>query len=121
MPSAVLHYEACTWKGEDVSLLDFLRKTGEEWTIHHWLKKRWEADGGQQALEEYAHDYVMRGEKVVAAEMLSRMNDKFFGQWLMLHVPFHRAAEFLDDAVMELAPADMKVTAHMAYEIGRAS
>ena len=111
MPNAVHHYEACTWKSANMSLLDFLRKTGEEGTIHHWLKKRWEADGGQLTMEEFAVDYTMRGEKVVAAEMLSRMNDKFFGQWLMLHVPFHRAADFLDEAVMELVPADMKYLA----------
>lgn len=30
----------------------------------------------------------MAGEKVVAADMVSRLNDKFYGQWLMLHVPF---------------------------------
>ena len=39
-------------------------------------------------LQEFAREYRMTGEKVVAADMVSRLNDKFYGQWLMLHVPF---------------------------------
>ena len=31
--------------------------------------------------------YEIFGEKVVAAEMVSMLNDKFFGPWLALHVP----------------------------------
>jgi hypothetical protein len=27
--------------------------------------------------------------------MLSRMNDKFYGQWLVLHVPFVKLSDFL--------------------------
>ena len=39
-------------------------------------------------IQEFARAYCMAGEKVVAADMVSRLNDKFYGQWLMLHVPF---------------------------------
>lgn len=38
----------------------------------------------------------MQGEKVVAAECLSRLNDVFYGQWLMLHVPFKSPEDFLE-------------------------
>jgi hypothetical protein len=45
----------------------------------------------------------MQGEKVVAAEMVSRFNDRFHGQWLMLFVPFRRVTDF-DHASLEMLP-----------------
>ena len=39
----------------------------------------------------------MAGEKVVAADMVSRLNDKFYGQWLMLYVPFTDPAWFFQN------------------------
>ena len=47
-----------------------------------------EMDGGgfsnvrwvMPSLEKYASDYTMRGEKIVAAETVYRLNDKYFGQ-----------------------------------------
>ena len=38
----------------------------------------------------------MEGQKLVAAECLSRLNDNFYGQWLMLHVPFKRPEDFFE-------------------------
>ena len=46
-------------------------------------------------LDSFAAAYTVRGEKVVAADMVSRFNDRFFGQWLMLHVPFEQPSDFL--------------------------
>ena len=40
----------------------------------------------------------MAGEKIVAAAMVSRLNDKFHGQWLMLHVPFTDPAWFFKNS-----------------------
>ena len=48
-------------------------------------------------LQEFARGYRMAGEKVVAADMVSRLNDKFYGQWLMLHVPFTDPAWFFEN------------------------
>ena len=56
------------------------------------------------SLEEFARTYKMQAEICVAAETLSRFNDKFYGQWLMLHVPFESRTEFLDKAVDDLVP-----------------
>ena len=49
------------------------------------------SSGSAQTLEDFAASYRMQGEKVVAAETVSKFNDRFFGQWLMLHVPFRSA------------------------------
>ena len=62
-------------------------------------------------LDEFARDYVMRGEKIVAAQTLSRNNNKFYGQWLMLHVPFDRATDFLRDEIDELVPQSLRYLA----------
>ena len=57
------------------------------------------------SLTDFARDYVMRGEKVVAADTVSRTNDKFYGQWLILHVPFDTRADFFFPRVEDLVPA----------------
>ena len=44
----------------------------------------------------------MQGEKIVAAETLSRLNDKFFGQWLMLNVPFNEPSDFYSHCADQL-------------------
>ena len=49
------------------------------------------------APQEFAREYRMTGEKLVAADMVSRLNDKFYGQWLMLHVPFSDPAWFFNN------------------------
>ena len=49
--------------------------------------------------------YEIFGEKVVAAEMVSMLNDKFFGQWLALHVPFRQ----LDDLLVPEIPTQQQV------------
>ena len=61
---------------------------------------------GLTPLESFANDYETRGEKLVAATMHSMLNDKYYGQWLALHVPFRRLEQFVEDAaeVMEHVP-----------------
>ena len=104
LPEEVLQYEQCEWKGPKTSLLDFLRKTTGDGRVCHWLKqlhKKHVQDGGHQSRQDFVRDYTCQGEKVVAAEMLSRLNDRFYGQWLMLHCPFTKASDFLLDAEAE--------------------
>lgn len=57
-------------------------------------------------LEEFAIEYKCQGEKAIATMTNSRLNDKFYGQWLVLHCPFQRLEEFQDAAhdVMEKVP-----------------
>eukprot|EP00439_Symbiodinium_sp_Y106_P008083 s9194_g1.t1 len=59
-----------------------------------WLKRHHATDSRGLSLEDFATNYVVRGEKLVAADMLSRLNDKFYGQWLLLHVPFRDPEDF---------------------------
>ena len=42
---------------------------------------------------------------MVAAQTLSVYSDKFFGQWLMMHVPFLRAEDFMLNEIRDLVPA----------------
>ena len=53
-------------------------------------------------LDTFANEYNMRGEKIVAVDTVYRLNDKYFGQWLALHIPFRSCAE-LEDAEVEPA------------------
>ena len=66
--------------------------------------KAFEATDAALDLGEFATAYPTFGEKVIAAEMVSVFNDKYFGQWLMLHVPFRTVSDFLDPEVMAKVP-----------------
>ena len=86
-PLEVELYEKAEWAKGKISLLDFLRKTNKDGKVSAWMKKKQEEQGKWYVtLEDFAADYKMQGEKIVAAETLSRLNDKFFGQWLMLNL-----------------------------------
>ena len=76
-PKEVELYMKATWAAGNISLLDFLRKTTRSGTICAWLKKLHAKDASGLRLEEFAARYKMQGEKIVAAEMLSRFNDLF--------------------------------------------
>ena len=98
-------YEKTEWACGRISLLDYLRKTTAEGKICHWLKKKHQQSESEATLEEFAANYVMQGEKVVAAETVSKLSDRYFGQWLMLNVPFENAADFcLPDHVARRLP-----------------
>eukprot|EP00435_Cladocopium_sp_Y103_P046366 s2601_g13.t1 len=62
------------------------------------------------SLEQFAIDYVPQGEKAIAAMVNSRPNDKFYGQWLVLNVPFWHLEDFERDApaIMEKVPERYK-------------
>ena len=88
-PPEVDLYMAADWARGKISLLSFLRKTNKAGKICAWMKKlRHEEGRDHVSLEDFAVEYNMQAEKIVAAQTLSRFNDKFFGQWLMLNVPF---------------------------------
>ncbi|CAK0887260.1 unnamed protein product, partial [Prorocentrum cordatum] len=174
-PAYVEQYCAAsrTWRRADMPLLEFLRKTGDDGQIVHWIQKPWreevlvvafaayvkeggklpfqkfrvgatkkefkafagreeqvaddfrafakwhveeklnaEMSGQMQidhlevaSLADFANDYPMNGEKIVAVDHVYRLNDKFFGQWLALHVPFSNSMdELLDADVDRLVP-----------------
>ena len=70
-----------------MTLLEFVRRVNVKGAILEHIKKSHKSAGGDLTLEQYALRYETVGEKVIAAEMVSMTNDKFFDQWLALNVP----------------------------------
>ena len=99
MPGFVKHYVKCAWKGEDMSLLDYLRKTNHEGGVAKWLVKKHKDSGSDLSLEDFARTYKVKGECLVAADVTRWTQDRLFGQWLMLHVPFKKPKDLLPRSV----------------------
>ena len=162
-PQLLRNYEDCTWRKEDMTFLEFVRKTNKTGAVirHIREKHRQEvlrlvgealrlkghsdkevrkgidelvkthkrkaaraaderetpaslaevaiAEHGISApsLEAFANAYQCRGEKLVAAGMHSMSSDRYYGQWLVLNVPFRRLEGFLAAAsdIVEKVPA----------------
>ena len=88
-------------------LLEFLRKSNVEGEIVQWLQRKWklaQKAGDADSLEEFAQRCACKGEKAVAAGCVSRLRDRFYGQWLALHCPFESLGEFLANDIREKAP-----------------
>ena len=83
-------YMDAEWRRDSMSFLEHLRKTNVKGNINNWLKKLHAKSDSLDTLEAFANEYVMKGEQVAAVDMLSRNNDRFFKQWLHLHVPFRK-------------------------------
>ena len=113
-PVSVQAYMESPWRREDMSLLEFLRKTGSDGAgnIAGWLRQAHRAvcrqaeEAGETppTLEDFANDYTMQGEQLVAAEYLWRLNDGYFGQWCMMHWPFRSLSVFDVAAAREVVP-----------------
>ena len=122
-PEYVCQYEAAAWRGE-MTLLEFLRKVNTKGAILEHIRKSHRSSGADITLEEYALRYETFGEKVIAAEMVSMMNDNFFGQWLALHVPFRRLDDLLVPEIVACVPDSVKYLAcalHWSPQIWRQS
>ena len=102
-PAEVEQYISAPWAAGHISLLDFLRKTNRSGQVVAWLKKLHKASGSAEPLESFAADFVVQGQQIVAAGTLSKFNDNFFGQWLLLHVPFRRLEDFYEPIEDKLA------------------
>ena len=108
-PKFVQQYETSQWRDEHMSLLDYLRKANKQGEIVNWVKKRHAKEAAEgAALETFAQQVKPRGEKMVSADMVSRLNDKYFGQWLALHVPFRNFNELIDEEVRQKVPARLR-------------
>ena len=94
----VQQYMNSTWRASDMTLAEFLRKTNQKGNVHHKLKLKYErakkaaeeaqAELQEDSLEEWANNVSTEGEVAVAAMFLSRYNDKYYGQWVLMNVPF---------------------------------
>ena len=103
-PKFVQLYQDSAWRGDNMTLLEFLRKSNDAGDVISWLQKAYEAADTALDLGEFATAYSTFGEKIIAAEMVSVFNDKYFGQWLMLNMPFRNAVDFLNPEVMAKVP-----------------
>ena len=106
VPDFVKKYEDCPWRGAKMPLLEYLRKANANGHINEWVRKRHASEGKTEEmdLETFARQVKGRGEKMVSADTVHRLNDKYFGQWLALHVPFRTLAELQDTEVREKVP-----------------
>ena len=105
-PKLVENYEASEWRSEEMTLLEFLRKSNEAGDIISWVKDLHKADtkaGGGQSLESFANACPMKGQKLIACDMLSLFNDRWFGQWLALRKPFRDLEKLLDAEIVKKA------------------
>ena len=111
MPKEVDQYMRAKWARGKIPLLDFLRKTTRKGEISAWLKKLHSSTNAPGTVEDFAANYKMQGEAVVAADMNSRRSDKFYGQWLMLNKPFHKPSDFIDVDQLSKVPNEMRYMA----------
>ena len=170
VPEWVQRYATCAWRSEDMSLLEWLRKSNDAGQIAGWLRARHKeailsaaydrhcasaSPAEQQAeacfqqqlreawkaykaaphapcrplsfvdwvrgealssaappleadfpdLVGFACDYRPAGEKVVAVETVYELNDRYYGQWAAMHVPFRALEDLLDAEVDAMVPA----------------
>ena len=96
VPKIVQLYQESAWRREDMSLLEFARKTNKKGEVAQWIRQKRIKQGSAETLEDFANGCQMEGEKLIAVETVSVFNDRYFGQWLALRSPF-RALEDLTD------------------------
>lgn len=111
VPAEIRLYEKCTWRSETLSLLDYLRKSNNDGNIAGWLQTAHHLRGQGQSLEEFVASYKMKGEKVVAIDYLSWLNDRRYGQWLVMNVPFRNLQDLVPAEVTALVPKAHKYLA----------
>eukprot|EP00971_Amphidinium_carterae_P334234 6469387-Amphidinium_carterae.2 len=115
-PEEVQHYESAAWAAGHISLLEYLRKTNKQGDIAGWLKRLHNAippEADKPTLEDFAVNFVMKGQQLVSADMLSRMNDRWYGQWLVLNVPFLNMDELMQKDIIDRVPAAYVHFAHV--------
>ena len=103
-PAFVRRYEQCSWRSDNMTLLDYLRKSNASGDVVAWLQKAHAAADTALDLGEFASVYPTFGEKIIAAETVGIFNDKYFGQWLMLNLPFRAVEDFLDPEISAKVP-----------------
>lgn len=112
IPKIAAHYMSSTWRGAKMTLLEFARKSNEDGQVAHWIKQRHKREAARSSLEAYANEIRMKGEKLVAVDMVSIMNERYFLQWLALHVPFRSLTDLESPEIAEKVPAQYAPLAH---------
>jgi hypothetical protein len=109
-PQFVVLYETCEWR-KDLCLLEFLRRSNAAGEPLAWIKKKHAASGSDLSLGDFACTVPISGEKIIAAEYVSKLSDRYFGQWLAMHHPFRDLRALLPPAVVQCVPDKHKYLA----------
>ena len=112
-PERVLQYMRSRWRAEDMCLEEFLRKTNKKGQIQNYIKKAYEKATHhgeeedeavlEESLEAWANNVQPQGQVMLAAMYLSRYNDKYYGQRVLMTHPF-RKMEDLARPELDLVP-----------------
>ena len=97
-----------------MSLLEYMRKSNKDGEIAQWLVRAFRQTPAydkaaavadqRRALAVFANEAPVQGEKLVACEVLSIFNDRWFGQWLALRRPFRDLGKLMCSEVAAKVP-----------------
>ncbi|CAK0885979.1 unnamed protein product [Prorocentrum cordatum] len=62
-------------------------------------------------LEQFARAYRMQGEKVVSVETVYELNDRYYGQWAAMNVPFRSLDELVFEDIEQRVPGKYRYLA----------
>ncbi|CAE7253627.1 pif1 [Symbiodinium sp. CCMP2592] len=88
LPQIVQSYMASTWRRDNMSLLDFLRKSGASGQISQKYRRMHSVRKIGMPLKDWINVHPPDGQTLVASVMYAHTNDRHYGQWLLLNVPF---------------------------------
>ena len=108
-PRQLQQYLDSAWRKNDLNFLDFLRKTKDDGNIAPWVKQAYKAlrensPDRTATLSEFANKTPARGQLAVAVQYLWRLNDAFYGQWLLMNVPSRNLRELNFPEIQKRVP-----------------
>ncbi|CAK0875921.1 unnamed protein product [Prorocentrum cordatum] len=86
-------------------------KTFEEFLAKKHSDEKSEGEDDFPNLKEFARAYRMQGEKVVSVDTVYELNDRYYGQWAAMNVPFRSLDELEFEDVNRLVPQKYKYLA----------
>eukprot|EP00959_Pyramimonas_sp_CCMP1952_P473940 9502601-Pyramimonas_sp.AAC.1 len=85
-------------------------------TVVEYLAARYRHEKGADAvyfpkLEQFARACRMQGEKVVSVETVYELNDRYYGQWAAMNVPFRSLDELVFEDIERRVPGKYRYLA----------
>jgi hypothetical protein len=88
LPEIVNEYKDSAWRRDDMTLREYLRRANAKGEILKHIRQRHRRAETEDSLQDFANAFTTAGEVMVAAVCSSRFSDEFYGQALLLDVPF---------------------------------
>ena len=99
MPKLVQNYMTSSWRRPNMNLLDFLRKSGNNGQISQKYRRMHSHHKIGMPLNDWINVHPPDGKTLVANVMYAHTNDRHYGQWLLLNVPFQNVDDlWVEDA-----------------------